>query len=44
MAIRNGLKRIISTNSVFGLLQMVLESDTERCANEDIGPQGGWVV
>ena len=28
----------------FGLLQMVLKSDTERCASEDAGPQGEWIV
>ena len=26
------------------MLQMVLEPDTERCATEDAGPQGGWIV
>ena len=33
--IRNGPKRMIFVSGGFGLLQMVLESDTERCASED---------
>ena len=37
MAIRNGQERTISANSGLGLLQMVLELDTERGANEDVG-------
>ena len=43
-AIRNGSKRTISNSGGFGLLQMVLEPDTERCASEDAGPQGRWIV
>ena len=39
-AIRNGRKRIISTSGELGLLQMILESDTERCVSEDVGPKG----
>ena len=41
MAIRNGLKWIIFTSSGLGLLPMVLEPNTGRCASEDTGPQGG---
>ena len=33
--IRNRPKQTISTNSEFGLLQLVSKLDTERCANED---------
>ena len=33
-AVRNGPKRTISASGELGLLQMVLESDTERCARE----------
>ena len=36
-AICNGLKRTISTSGELGLLQMVLEPDTEWCASEDAG-------
>ena len=39
--IRNGLKRTISINGELELLQMVLEPDTERCVNEDVGPPRG---
>ena len=38
--IRNGLKWTMSVSGVLGLLQMVSESDTERCAREDARPQG----
>ena len=41
MKIRNGSKQTISTNGRLWLLQMVSESDIERCANEDTGPQRG---
>ena len=34
-------KRTILTSSGLGLLPMVSELDTERCASEDAGPQGG---
>ena len=44
MAIRNGSKRTISVSSRFELLQMVSEPDTGRCASENVGPQGGWIV
>ena len=39
-----GLKRIIFASSGLGLLQMVLESGIERCANEDVGSLRGWIV
>ena len=37
---------IISTSGGLGLglLQMVSELDIGRCASEDAGPQGGWIV
>ena len=35
--IRNGSKRIISISCGFGLLQMVLDPDTGRCARKDAG-------
>ena len=38
MAIRNRPKRTISISGGVGLLQMVLELDTRRCASEDAGP------
>ena len=28
----------------FGLLQMVSEPDTQRCASKDVGPLKGWIV
>ena len=34
-------KKTISTRGGFGRLQMVLEPDTERCANKDLGPPRG---
>ena len=40
MAIRNGSKCTISASGELGLLQMVLELDIGRCANEDANPQG----
>ena len=40
-AIRNKLKQIIFVSGGLGLLQMVLESDTEKCANKDASPQMG---
>ena len=42
--IRNRTKREISTNDELGLLQMILELDTKRCANENVGPLRGWIV
>ena len=41
MTICNGLKRTVSANDGLGLLQMVLDPDTKRCASEDAGLQGG---
>ena len=41
MTIRNEPKRIISASGGFWLLQMVSESDTERCASEDARPSRG---
>ena len=35
--IHNGQKWTIFASSRLGLLQMVSESDIERCANEDVG-------
>ena len=37
-AIRNEPKRIVSISLGLGLLQMVLEIDTEQCASKDVGP------
>ena len=39
--IRNEPKRTISTSGGFELLQMVLESDTGWCANQDARPLRG---
>ena len=39
-----GSKRTISASSGRGRLQLVLELDTRRCSNEDIGPHGEWIV
>ena len=41
MAIHNGPKRTLPTSDGFGLLQMVSESDTGWCANEDVEPPRG---
>ena len=38
---RNGSKRTIFVNGGFGLLQMVSEPDTGRCASENAGPSRG---
>ena len=38
MTIRNESKWTIFASGGFGLLQMVSESDTGRCASEDAGP------
>ena len=43
-AIRNGSKQTISISGSLGLLQIVSKSDIERCASEDAGSQGGWIV
>ena len=40
-AIRNGPKWTISASIGLGLLQMVSELDTGRCASEDAGPLRG---
>ena len=39
--IRNGPKRTISASGEFGVLQMVSEPDTGRCANENVEPPMG---
>ena len=39
---RKSPKRTISTSSELGLLQIVLEQDTGRCANEEAEPQREW--
>ena len=44
MTIRNGPKWTISASDGLGLLEMVSEPSTERCASEDVGPQEGWIV
>ena len=36
--VRNELKRTIFVRGELGLLQIVSESDTGRCASEDVGP------
>ena len=41
IAIRNGPKQTISASCRLELLQMILESDTERCVNEDAGTLRG---
>ena len=43
-AIHNGSKWIIFASGRLGLLQIVLESDTERYVSEDAGPPRGWIV
>ena len=40
-SLHNGSKRIISVSGGLGLLQMISESDTRWCANENVGPQLG---
>ncbi|KAG7037657.1 hypothetical protein SDJN02_01287, partial [Cucurbita argyrosperma subsp. argyrosperma] len=44
----NGWKDVakvaISAIGGLGLLQMVLELDTRRCASKDAGLQGEWIV
>ena len=39
--VRNGSKQTIYVSDQFTLLQMMLELDTVRCANEDAGPSRG---
>ena len=41
MVIRHGPRRIIFVSCGFGMLQMVLEPDTERCGNKDVGTLRG---
>ena len=41
---RESSKKRISASGGLGLLQIVLEPNTEGCASEDIGPQRGWIV
>ena len=43
-AICSELKRKISASSGLGRLQMVSKPDIGQCANEDVGPQRGWIV
>ena len=43
MTIRDGPKRTISASSELGLLQMVSEPDTRRCANKE-APKGGGLL
>ena len=42
--IRNGPNRIISISIGLGLLQMVSEPDTERCANKDTRSPRRWIM
>ena len=39
--IRNGPKQTVSVSGGLGLLQMVSELDTGRCASEGVGPLKG---
>ena len=41
---RDSPKRTISVRGGLGLLQIVSEPDTGRCASEDAGPQRGWTL
>ena len=41
---RGSLKRIISTSGEIRWLQIVSESDTERCTSEDGGSPREWMV
>ena len=41
MTILNGSKRIISASGGLGLLQMISELGTERCASKDSEPRKG---
>ena len=41
MRFKNLERRTISVSGGLGLLQMVSEPETERCASENAGPQGG---
>ena len=40
----HGPKRTIFASSEFGLLQMVLKSDTGLCTSEDAMPSRRWIV
>ena len=42
--LRGNPKRIISASGVLGLIQMLSELDTRRCASEDAGLEGRWIV
>ena len=42
--IHNGPKRTIFVSGGLGLLQMVPEPDTGRCASKDDSPQREWSV
>ena len=42
--IRNRPKRTISASGGLEMLQILLELETKRCANEDVGPPWGWIV
>ena len=44
VVICNGPKWTIFASGGHGLLQMILESDTERCVSEDAGSSRGWIV
>ena len=44
IAMCNRIQHTISTGSGLELLQLVLEIDTLRCANEDAGLSRGWIV
>ena len=39
---RKSLKKIISTSGGLGLLQLITEPNSERCANEDTEPRREW--
>ena len=43
-AIRNELKRIISTSDELMRLQMVSEADIEQCVSKDARPTGGGLL
>ena len=39
---RESPKKTIFASGGLGLLQMVLEPNTKRCANEEVEPRRGW--
>ena len=43
-SVRESLKRTISASDRLGLLQMISEPDTGRCASEDTRSPKGWIV